>query len=116
MCETADIPASLHKVRSRWWGPSARASLWSGSVGAVDERHQPLRRPQAVAVREQLAQFVPVGPIVEYQADGVAAPAEEEERRAAVAQGRELPGLQVVRPSLEDVYLELVRTAEEAGA
>ncbi len=34
----------------------------------------------------------------------------------AAAQGRELPGLQVVRPSLEDVYLELVRTAEEAGA
>ncbi|MCC6237510.1 MAG: ABC transporter ATP-binding protein [Dehalococcoidia bacterium] len=34
----------------------------------------------------------------------------------AAAQGRELPGLRVVRPSLEDVYLDLVRTAEEASA
>ncbi len=32
----------------------------------------------------------------------------------AIAAGRELRGLRVVRPSLEDVYLELVRGAEEA--
>ncbi len=31
----------------------------------------------------------------------------------AAAAGRELPGLRVVRPSLEDVYLELVARAEE---
>jgi ABC-2 type transport system ATP-binding protein len=33
----------------------------------------------------------------------------------AARAGRELPGLRITRPSLEDVYLELVRTAEEAG-
>lgn len=32
----------------------------------------------------------------------------------AISQGRELRGLRVTRPSLEDVYLDLVRKAEEA--
>src|SRR5689334_7348449 len=68
----------------------AGTSTNSRLAAMVDQRRELLRGLDAVAVRDQLGDFVPVGVVVDEHADDPAAPARLEERMPRVDEGVEL--------------------------
>jgi ABC-2 type transport system ATP-binding protein len=90
-------------------------SLGAGTAAVTEISFVP---PPGVDMRE-----MPAGPAIEVGPDGVARLRSELPTRLlaelcgwAAGRGIELDRLEVTRPTLEDVYLELVESAEPAGA